>query len=111
MKNTHNFTTFAVLVLLVFNASLFITCEAASFPAGLVRILKLSKKGFDYVEKGIDVGSKIFDHYNDNHPSNNAVIEQMLSYCRINLAIANDPKSLWGNRKAANFLFKNYCTN
>ena len=103
MKNTHNFTTFAVLVLLVFNASLFITCEAAFSLRGLTGFL-------EKIKKGIEVGDNAFDYYKKNRPSN-ADIKQIQLYCRIFPAIAKDPNKPMADRRAAAFFYRKYCTN
>ncbi|CAO2840003.1 unnamed protein product [Amaranthus hypochondriacus] len=122
-----NMSSLAVLVLLVFNASLFITCEAAlfSFPKpkitftgvlpngqNLEKHIEKAKKFEEAIENAGEIAVDLYNNYQENHPTK-ADIKQIQLYCPLFLQILRDTNQSinMNTRKAAYFSYKKYCTN
>ncbi|CAO2840001.1 unnamed protein product [Amaranthus hypochondriacus] len=101
-----NMSTLAVLVLLVFSASQFITCEAALKPG-------TSKGIIDFFGKLIDIAIEILTDeersLNSLPPPNKGNIKKV--YCPLFRQIAKDTTNSMPTRRAAAKNLIKYCNN
>ncbi|CAO2840004.1 unnamed protein product [Amaranthus hypochondriacus] len=101
-----NTSSLAVLVLLVFSASQFMTCEAALKPGTAKSIIKWFGK---IIEEAIDYLTDEERSLNTLPPPNKGNVKKV--YCPLFRQIAKDTTQSMPTRKAAANNFIKYCNN